>query len=131
MKEIAEAFGSSLDQDNFQATRQLLSEDCTYDTGSGLLTGPEAICNSYEQNMIEGRKKLDELVWGKCRIEELGEGEYFVHFTDYLTQNGKSHTFRCKQKVTVHDSKIVKIVHHEIPEERAALNEFYRSVGLL
>ena len=58
MKETANLFGKSLDQDDFPTTKKLLSPDCRYLIGEETLIGPEAICKSYEDNMIEGRQTL-------------------------------------------------------------------------
>ena len=43
MKEIAEKFGKSLDNDDFEATKETLSENCKYIIGNEVLTGPEKI----------------------------------------------------------------------------------------
>ncbi len=131
MQSVAAQFGTSLDQDDFATTKTLLSNDCTYHIGSEVLTGPDAIANSYEQNMIAGRKKLDVLEWGQSRIEPLGDNEFYVHFTDYLTHKGKSYTHRCKQKLTLNDKgKITAIVHIHNEEEQQQLDDYYRQVGL-
>jgi hypothetical protein len=98
---MATRFGQSLDNDDFALTKTLLSPDCTYVIREDVLTGPDAIGGSYEQNMLAGRAKLDELGWGACTIEALNESEYFVHFTDFLTHKGLRHTHKCKQRVTV------------------------------
>lgn len=131
MKEIAERFGQSLDNDEFNSTKELLSPDCKYIIGDETLIGPDDICGSYEQNMIEGRKKLDDLEWGKSRIESISDSEFFVHFTDYLTHKGEQYTHRCKQRLTLHESgKIVLIEHIHDQEEQDKLDEYYRRVGL-
>lgn len=129
--EIATEFGRSLDMDEFEQTKELLSTDCCYDIGDETLIGPERICGSYEQNMIDGRKKLDELEWGKSHIEELGDSSFYVHFTDYLTHKGQKHTHRCKQLLKVNESyKIYSIKHIHNQEEQNKLDNYYRSVGL-
>lgn len=131
MLEIAQAFGVSLDEDDFKRTASLLSSDCVYHIGEEQLTGPEEICNSYESNMIEGRKKLDVLEWGKSYIEPINTNEFFVHFTDYLTHKEKKYTHRCKQKLSFNsEEKICMITHIHDPEEQGRLDDFYRSVGL-
>lgn len=131
MKEIARRFGISLDNDQFEETKELLSRDCKYIIGSEVLIGPEKICQSYEQNMIEGRKKLDKLEWGQSRIEPLSDSEFFVHFTDYLSHKGLNHTHRCKQKLSIDDNlKIYKIEHIDDVDEQAKLKEFYKKVRL-
>ncbi|MFK7785832.1 MAG: hypothetical protein AB8B56_11985 [Crocinitomicaceae bacterium] len=130
-KATAQTFGTSLDQDDFATTRSVLSEDCTYIIGEETLHGPIDIAKSYEDNMIAGRKKLDQLEWGECRIEELSPDEFYVHFTDYLTHQSKEYTHRCKQKVSVNDqNEIARIEHISDQEEQDRLDEFYRSVGL-
>lgn len=130
MKELAELFGRSLDKDEFEIVKGILSLNCKYKIGEEILIGPENICNSYEQNMIEGRKKLDKLVWGESSIEVINDSEYFVHFTDFLTHKGINYTHRCTQKVTIQKDKIVQIEHIENIGEQDRLNEFYRKVGL-
>lgn len=130
MRQIAETFGTSLDNDDFETTKQTLSQDCKYTIGEEVLIGPTAICNSYEQNMLEGRKKLDKLEWGKSRIEPINEEEYYVHFTDFLTHIGLFYTHRCIQKLTIRGGEIVEIVHIADEEEQERLNKFYRMVGL-
>ena len=130
MIEIAQAFGTSLDNDDFEKTKTLLSERCAYTIGDETLIGPLAICKSYEDNMIAGRKKLDKLEWGESRIESLGDNQFFVHFTDYLEHKGKAYTHRCKQRLTISGSKIEKIEHMDDPDEQARLTTYYQGVGL-
>ena len=129
--ETAVLFGNSLDKDDFATTRRVLADDCCYIIGDEKLIGPTAISSSYENNMIEGRKKLDELEWGQSRIEEINENEFYVHFTDYLTHKGIKYVHRCKQKLTLDaNSKIVRIEHIDDPLEQERLNDYYKRVGL-
>lgn len=130
-REIAALFGNSLDQDDYETTRNLLSSDCIYIIGDAIILGAEKIAQSYEDNMIEGKKKLDQLEWGQSEIEAINETDFFVHFTDYLTHKGKAYTHKCKQKVTVGPhNKIVKIEHIDDPIEQENLDHYYKSVGL-
>ena len=127
---IAQAFGTSLDQDDFERTKTLLSDNCEYDIGSEVLRGPDAIAGSYESNMIEGRKKMDKLEWGESRVEALDNNQYFVHFTDYLTHKGETYTFSCKQRLTLEGDQIVRIEHIHDAEDWEQLQAWYRSVGI-
>lgn len=132
MKNVATTFGTSLDNDDFETTKNLLTADCEYFIGDTILVGKDAIAGSYESNMIEGRNKMDKLEWGKSEIETISETEYFVHFTDYLTHKGETHIHRCKQKVSVNnDGKIFKIVHIHNAEEEQKLKMFYKRVGIV
>ena len=124
-------FGQSLDNDDFKTTAGLLSSECIYFIGATTLVGPSEITGSYEQNMIEGRAKLDELEWGKSCVEQINGTEFFVHFTDYLKHKEISHTHRCKQKLFFGENGyIIKIEHIHNEEEQKKLDDFYRKVGL-
>jgi len=130
-QETAIQFGQSLDQDEFDRTAQLIHPNCKYAIGEKILVGPKAICQSYEDNMKEGRAKLDLLEWGKSRIEVINEDQFFVHFTDYLGHKGKKYTHRCKQKLSINEENlIVEIEHIANQKEEEGLSDFYKSVGL-
>ena len=131
MEQVAADFGTALDKDDFEYVKTLLTTDCQYFIGDTTLVGKNAIADSYEVNMIEGRNKMDKLEWGKSKIEIISETEYFVHFTDYLTHKGEKHVHHCKQKVSINtNGKIFKIVHINDAEEQQKLNAFYKRVGI-
>ena len=131
-KEIAIQFGQSLDNDEFNLTKNLLSQECKYIIGNEVIIGPDDIGHSYEQNMIEGRKKLDVLEWGQSCIEPINESEYYVHFTDFLTHKGRSYTHKCKQQLLINDEgKITLIKHIHDQEETDRLENYYKEVGLM
>ncbi len=128
---IAERFGQYLDADNFQEAIKLLAENCQYNIGAETLVGPEKIVKSYEDNMIEGRKKLDELIWGKSWVDQISDEEFIINFTDYLKHQGESHIHRCQQKIWIDDDNRIKmIVHLKNEEEETKLADFYVRVGL-
>ena len=129
--QIAEDFGRALDHDDFDTLKELLDPECVYRIGSQELIGPEAIANSYEQNMIEGRKTLDELLWGESGVEEVGAREFIVHFTDHLKHKGQSFIHRCQQRVVVGGNKLIVNISHVANEsEEVRLKEFMNRVGL-
>ena len=129
---VARAFGQTLDRDDFAEFAQLLADDCIYEIGDQVLRTKESIAGLYEQNMLEGKKKFDELVWGQSRIESLNANEFEVYFSDYLKHRGIEHRYHCKQRIRINDALLVdQIVHFELPGERAALEAFYAKVGLV
>ena len=131
MIEIAQAFGTSLDEDDYTAALKLVGADCLYKIGERTLKGPKEIVSSYEQNAIEGRKKMDELIWGKCQVTEETPGTYLIHFTDFLKHKGKSHIHRCKQRVQINAANQIQYIEHiEDAIESKKLRAFYDSVGL-
>jgi hypothetical protein len=108
-----------------------LDNDCEYDIGNKVLKRADSIGHSYESNMLAGKKKMDKLVWGQSRIEEINELEFHVHFTDYLTHQNCNYTHRCMQKLTFGTNhKIIKIQHIHDEDEQKRLNIFYQSVGI-
>jgi hypothetical protein len=130
-REIAILFGQSLDNDEFNRTKNLLSHKCKYFIGNDVLIGPDNICHSYKQNMIEGRKKLDALEWGQSTVESVNDSEYYIHFIDYLTHKGKSYIHKCKQLILINDKgKIISIKHIHDKEEQERLDLYYKEVGL-
>lgn len=132
MQTAAHIFGNALDNDDFELAKTVISTNCKYSIGKQTLIGPDEIIGLYEKNSKEGHQKFDKLVWGECKIEKLNKTQFFVHFKDFLTKNGITHTYQCKQKLTLnYDGKIQLIEHHEIEEERKKLNDFYKKVGLI
>ena len=130
-RDIARQFGRLLDADEFERVAKLLSHDCEYFIGDEVLLGAEAICKSYESNMVEGRQKLDHLEWGESRVEHIDDTGYFVHFTDYLTHKGKKHTHRCRQRLLINEEGLVtRIEHIRDPKEQEKLAQYYKEVGL-
>jgi len=120
-----------LDNDEFNITQKLLSQECKYIIGNDVIIGPDDISHSYEQNMLDGRKKLDVLEWGQSRIEPINESEYYVHFTDFLMHKGRSYTHKCKQHLLINDEgKITFIKHIHDQEETDRLENYYKEVGL-
>lgn len=130
-KSIAQLFGTSLDQDDYETTQKLLSENCEYDFGQGILHGPKEITNSYEQNMIAGRAKMDKLEWGTSTVDKISENEFVVNFTDYLFHKGEKYIHRCQQKLHINSSgKIERIIHINNAEESKRLKAWYTSVDI-
>ena len=130
-KAKAARFGRALDQDDFETAKSLLSDSCEYFIGEDVLKGPQAIVDSYEKNMLEGRAKLDELEWGKSEVSQINERSYYVHFTDYLGHKGKKHIFRCKQLLNLDENGMIVLIRHiSDEEEEGKLGAFYVKVGL-
>jgi hypothetical protein len=128
--QIAEAFGRALNCDDFAALRELLDPECAYAVGQENFEGPEAISESYEFNMLTGREQLDDVVWGESGIEEIGNNEFVVYFTDHLKLNGHSFIHRCRQQIAISEEKFVtRIQHIPDPQELQRLGEFYDRVG--
>lgn len=130
-KTTAKLFGRYLDEDNYEAVKALITENCKYEIGAQTIYGKDDIVNLYEENMKEGKKKLDELIWGKSDVKQLNEKEYEVYFSDYLKHKGIEHNYKCKQKLSINDNGLIEqIVHIELANEKELLQAFYKKVGL-
>ncbi len=130
-KDIAIKFGHYLDEDRYEDVLPLLIDNCIYEIGDETYQDSKEIVNLYKTNMLEGKQKFDQLIWGKSKVVVLSKDQFEVHFTDYLQHNGVDHTYQCKQLLTVNDQlKINKIKHVEFPEARAAFEAFKKKVGL-
>jgi hypothetical protein len=125
------AFALSLDEDDFSKAEEFLSEDCVYLSGNKKLVGPQAICGLYEQNMLHGREKFDNLEWGTSEIEQISNSEFYIHFTDHIFHKGFAHTYKCKQKVRFDAGGNINLIVHMPDEgEERRLKEFCKDVGL-
>ncbi|MEZ5057118.1 MAG: hypothetical protein R2879_08790 [Saprospiraceae bacterium] len=129
--ENVQNFAFALDADDFETAKFYLSSEAVYYIGNSILKGKEEIGKSYETNMLEGRAKLDNLIWGESRIQLVSNESFIIHFTDFLTHKNLTHVHRCEQKVWINSKlKIIKIEHLSNPKEEIALLEFYKKVGL-
>ncbi len=127
----AQAFGNTLDQDDFEAFKKLIATSCTYKIGDRLLKGPDEIAGLYESNMKEGQQKFDFLEWGKSEVKKISENKFEVYFSDFLKHKGISHNYKCKQILTLNnEKKVINILHCEIDDQRDRLMAFYKKVGL-
>ena len=128
---IATLFGQYLDQDDFVQFKTILAPDCQYEINGKLLTDNETIAGLYEKNMKEGKLKFDELRWGEAVIKKVTDDQFDVYFSDFLTHQGITHNYHCKQRVTINAAFLVsKIEHIELPGEKEKLTAFYAKVGL-
>ena len=129
--QIAAAFASALDADDFSAAGRLVVEHCVYDTGNGLLEGRAAVLRSYAEASAWARSKLDDVRY-ESEVERVDGAIATVRFTDYLVMaGGRFHRHRCRQELRIGpQGKIVRIVHREIPGEREALQTFFEQCGI-
>ncbi len=121
--EVALRFAAALDTEDYAVVRTCLVDDCVYESPRGELIGPDAIVESYRANGDSARQRFDSIVY-RHEIEPLGEGWFKIEFIDELHARGRSHVFRCNQRVQIGKGQIVRIDHEEIPGQREQLNLF-------
>jgi hypothetical protein len=125
--ETGTRFAAALDADDFDAVRWVLAAGCRYEIRGTVLVGPDAILESY-RSASEGAKQEFDSVRYESLVVAFGAGTVTVEFADHVERNGKAHTFRCRQRLTLDaDGRVVGIVHEDLPGERERLTEFRQS----
>lgn len=107
-----------------------LDPDCAYDTGQGTLHGRDDTIAALHLAAAPARARLDGLQSERQPLA-LGGGRFRIDQADRLRHQGQAHVFRCQQALTLPEGKAVtRIVHRELPGERARLQAFLRRVGV-
>ena len=129
-QQIADAFRLALDREDWPAARRSLADDCEYLLGSKTIAGADAIVASYAESAAWGRENLDEIAY-ESQLSQENEETFSILFTDHLRSGDRTHTYQCRQEVVVDQSgRIVRIMHCELPGQRAALQEYFDRCGL-
>jgi len=130
---LARIFAKCLDADDYEAARTTLAADCRCDTGKAILTGPEAIIESYRNSSVWARSTFDDVRF-ESRIEQDLSSPYriCVFYSDILRKAGDSHVHQCRQFLTIDEAstKITAIEHLEVDAEAARLEEFFERIGV-
>jgi limonene-1,2-epoxide hydrolase len=128
--EVVADFARALDRDDFQAARELLAEDCEYDTGDGIVRGRDAVIVPYQEVSEKCKRTFDAIAY-ESRVVAARETSATVLYTDKIRRGEHHHEFKCHQVLDVDDTgRIVRIQHREIDGERDALNAFFRRAGV-
>ena len=126
---IARRFASALDRCDFAEAAGCLSADCRYQTGRATLTGPVAIIASYRESAEWGSHNLDRVIY-ESEVSQDGDG-FRVLYIDRITHRGRTHEYRCCQRLTFNKAgRITRIVHEELPGEREKLDAFFAESGV-
>lgn len=120
---IGESFARSLDRDDYEAIRPLLSENCCYTVKGETLEGPDQIIASYRKNGEAARLRIEKIVY-ESEVKASSAGGVEITFIDKLSHAGKQHTYRCRQALAIEDGLIIGIRHQEIPGEQEELEDF-------
>ena len=126
---VVEAFARALDRSDFATARELLAPDCTYDRGSGMLTGPDAVLESYAGSAAWAERRFDEVRY-ESEIVGVAGDRFTVCYTDYLLKvPGRWHRHRCEQDVWVNERALVaRIVHRDLEREAERLEAFLHAI---
>jgi hypothetical protein len=129
-RSLATRFAARLDADDFAGLEPMLAAGCAYETGRGTLTGPQAILGSYREASERARRLFDAVRYDS-EVIEAGDGFAVIQFRDHLEVRGRTHVYRCRQRVTFGgDGTVTRIEHGELPGEREQLTAFCRDAGV-
>jgi hypothetical protein len=127
---IARRFASALDRCDFDEAAQYVAPDGHYHLGEQELVGPDAIIASYRESAEWGRHVLDAVAY-ESDVTSNADGSFTVLYTDRITYHGDAHEYRSRQHLRFSDAgQVIRIVHEELPGERAALNAFFARHGV-
>ena len=127
---IARHFADALDKDDFASAEGLLASTCLYQARNVELSGAAAVIGSYREASVWAKGNLDVIEYAS-QVEVVTESQATVIFIDHITHQGKSHTYQCRQVLSLGAAgRIEHIRHIEIPGQREALREFLAAVGL-
>ncbi len=120
--EIVRRFALSLDEEDYDAARALLSDGCVYVIRGETYEGPEAIVATYEGNG-EAAKSFDEISYGSS-VRGGEDGWIVIEFWDELVHRGEHLRHVCEQWARVDRGVIVRIEHRDLEGERERLEAF-------
>lgn len=126
----AERFAKALDAEAYVEAQALLAADCLYDTGQGIVHGAEPIVGRYREMAEVSRKAFEGVEFSSGVIKTTRDGATIL-FSDRVTKDGASHTYRCKQHLFFNKTReIIRIDQEELPGERRRLIEFCARHGI-
>ena len=127
---LARRWAALLDEDRFDDLEVMMSDGCEYHSPSAVLTGVEAIADSYRKNAAWAHATFDEIEWDS-EVSALADGRFQVEFEDRTLHRGQRHVYRCRQILEFADDDLIcRITHVAIESEEKALAEFFRRVGV-
>jgi hypothetical protein len=129
--DVISGLARALDDDDFATARTFLAEDCVYEVGETTHRGPAAIVGSYAAASARAHRLFDEVRY-ESEVGPVTGAAATVTFTDYLFKAGHPwHRYRLQQTFTVDATgRIARIVHEEIPGERARLDDYFKACGI-
>lgn len=120
----ARRFAAALDAEDYSTARTLLADGCVYHTDTGIVTGAEAIIESYRVNGETARSRFDVIEY-RSGVTASMPSSAVIDFTDRVCGGGRWHEYHCRQHVRVGEAGLIEeIRHEEFPGERERLRQF-------
>jgi hypothetical protein len=128
--QVAERFARLLDGRDYHALVELLSADCEYECRGGMVCGSAAIVEEYRRSTEWAFDVLDRIDFSST-IDFESPNTAKVTFFDYLRLGSEVHRHTCQQILTTNEnSQIKRIVHVDLPGEKARLEAFFEECGI-
>jgi len=126
---VAGRFAAALDAEDYVAARALAAEDCVYRLGEAVISGLDAIIESYRGNGESAQRRFDEVRYVSS-VEQTGASTAVINFTDRLRLGDQWHEFHCRQHLRVGAGGLIEeIRHEELPNQRKQLSAFETRAG--
>jgi hypothetical protein len=126
----ARRFAAALDAEDYVALADLLTEVCEYVTPKGTLVGRQAITASYRNASTWAKRNIQRVEY-ESAVRLGKDANAVITFIDHLEHAGVHHTYECEQTVYL-DTRghVYRIIHHELPGQREAVDLFLRGIGV-
>jgi hypothetical protein len=122
--QVVQNFASFLDNTQYKEAGECLSDNCKYQYSEGKYEDRDNITSLYKKLDSLNRRQFDELSYSS-HVEQIGENEFKIHYTDKLRKGPLWHEHRFYEVVKVENDLIVDIRNHSIPGESESMREFY------
>jgi hypothetical protein len=128
--EIANAFVKVMDSGDYEPAKQFLANECRYNVGETIYSGPDAIIETYKSHHAFAKAAFDSVLY-KSELSQKSDNEFEVIYIDIITHGSKTHVYKCRQLFYLNpQKKIIKIIHEDIPGEYERIKAFYKEIGL-
>jgi hypothetical protein len=111
----AKAFAESLDRNDFEAVAALLAPKCRYDltqaslTSERILVGADVVVGSYQSHDARAQRLFDRVDYSSI-VEAVHGNTAVIRFTDVLEKAGATHTYSCRQRLTIDEHGLIDTI---------------------
>ena len=115
--ELATAFATALDREDYPAARSLMADNCTYEFGGEVIEGADNIIASYQSHGNDAREKYENVVY-ESRAETTGARSATLHYADTVRHAGETLVHRCRQHIEFGAPGLIeRVVHEDLQQE--------------
>lgn len=128
--DIATRFAHSLDNEDYEAAKAQINEQCEYTCRDRVYRGPTEIIESYRFAGDSARHDFDSIEYDS-EVFGLEDGKALINFIDHFTYKKQKCTYKCQQVIEVdNEGLILRIELIELPGQMQNLQAFMQRMGI-